>query len=310
MGHLVNGIWMDEWYDTKKTGGRFVRHDAVFRHHIGSDAFPADANRYHLYVSHACPWAHRVLIFRELKDLSSIISVDTVHPIMAEHGWVLDEDSVNGMSYLHEIYTLADPTYTGRVTVPVLWDKATRTIVSNESSEIIRMFNTAFNHLTQNTRCFYPVAWRDDIDRMNAFVYNTINNGVYKVGFSTSQSVYNDEVTRLFEALDTLDNRLADHPYLVGDTLTEADIRLFTTLIRFDPVYVGHFKCNLQRIADYRHLSEYMARLYNMDAIRSTVNMDAIKTHYYVSHPTINPTKIVPVGPRDDMLSSRLTPHD
>lgn len=299
MGLLVKGQWVDQWYDTQKTGGRFVRKASAFRDHIGSDDFPAEANRYHLYISHACPWAHRTAIFRQLKGLQDLVSLSVVQPLMREHGWVLGEggDPINHRSYLHQIYTLADPEYSGRVTVPVLWDKQRGTIVNNESADIIRLFNSAFDHLTGNTLDFYPDALRDEIDHINAFVYKAINNGVYKAGFATSQDVYEEEVTTLFAALDDLEQRLGRQRYLVGDQLTEADIRLFTTLVRFDPVYVGHFKCNLKRIADYPNLSNFVRDLYQTGHIRETVNMSHIKQHYYGSHLTINPTQIVPVGP-------------
>ena len=302
MGLLVEGKWVDQWYDTQKTGGRFVRQDSAFRDTIGSAKFPAEAGRYHLYISHACPWAHRTAIFRELKGLQDLISISVVEAFMGENGWVLgaNSDPVNGKGYLHQVYTLADPQYTGRVTVPVIWDRQQRTIVSNESAEIIRMFNSAFDHLTGNTRDFYPQALRAEIDKINDFVYGTINNGVYKAGFATAQNVYEEEVTKLFQALDTVETRLSTQRYLVGNTLTEADIRLFTTLVRFDPVYVGHFKCNIRRLADYPNLFGFVRDIYQTETIRNTVHMDHIKEHYYISHTTINPTQVVPLGPEID----------
>ena len=306
MGLLIEGKWFDQWYDTKSTGGHFVRKDAAFRNFIGSERFPAASGRYHLYISHACPWAHRTAIFRELKSLQSLISLSVVEAFMSEHGWVLREgaDSVNNKQYLHEVYTLADPKYSGRVTVPVLWDRQQRTIVSNESSEIIRMFNSAFDSLTGNELDFYPEPLRAEIDSINSFIYDAINNGVYKAGFATDQQVYSSEVTTLFQALDTLEARLDKQRYLVGEQLTEADIRLFTTLVRFDPVYVGHFKCNIRRIADYPNLANYVRDIYQTQSIASTVHMDHIKEHYYASHSTINPTGIVPVGPNIDYTAA------
>ena len=299
MGLLVQGKWVDQWYDTKKTNGRFVRKESPFRNFIGDKKFPAEAGRYHLYISHACPWAHRTAIFRQLKGLEDIISMSVVEAYMGENGWVLgaDNDPVNGKEFLHQVYTLADSAYTGRVTVPVLWDKKTATIVSNESSEIIRMFNSGFNDITGNRLDFYPEGWRAEIDTVNDFIYGTTNNGVYKAGFATTQHVYTEEVTKLFAALDTLEERLNTQRYLVGDQLTEADIRLFTTLVRFDPVYVGHFKCNIRRIADYANLLQYVRDIYQTANIRETVHMDHIKEHYYTSHTSINPTQIVPFGP-------------
>ena len=306
MGLLIEGKWFDQWYDTKSTGGHFVRKDSAFRNFIGSERFPATSGRYHLYISHACPWAHRTAIFRELKGLQSLISLSVVESFMGEHGWVLREgaDAVNNKQYLHEVYTLADPEYSGRVTVPVLWDRQQRTIVSNESSEIIRMFNSAFDSLTGNELDFYPEPLRAEIDSINSFIYDAINNGVYKAGFATDQRVYSSEVTTLFQALDTLEARLDKRRYLVGAQLTEADIRLFTTLVRFDPVYVGHFKCNIKRITDYPNLANYVRDIYQTQNIASTVHMDHIKEHYYASHGTINPTGIVPVGPNIDYTAA------
>lgn len=302
MGLLVEGKWVDQWYDTKSTGGKFVRQDAVFRNSIGNPQFPAEKDRYHLYISHACPWAHRTAIFRTLKELESFITLSVVDAVMLENGWEFSEnvDSINNKSFLHEVYSLSKPYYTGRVTVPVLWDKKQKVIVNNESSEIIRMFNTAFNDQTGNKLDLYPKALQKEIDDINNYVYPNINNGVYKAGFSTNQDVYHEEVQKLFSALDTIEKRLDSSRYLVGNQITEADWRLFTTLIRFDPVYVGHFKCNLRRIEDYPNLSNYIRDLYQVEGIAETINMDHIKGHYYKSHLTINPTQIVPDGPKID----------
>lgn len=312
MGLLVDGQWHDRWYDTAATGGRFVRKEASFRNWVtadgtagpsGSGGFPAEKRRYHLYVSLACPWAHRTLIMRSIKGLDDMIDVSVVHWLMLEHGWTFAEgpgvrpDTINGADYLHQIYTLADPQYTGRVTVPVLWDKVTRTIVNNESSEIIRMFNTAFDGLGATPGDYYPEPLRAEIDKVNARVYDTLNNGVYKAGFATTQAAYEEAVAPLFDTLDWLDNTLANQRYLMGEQLTEADIRLFTTLVRFDAVYVGHFKCNLRRIADYAGLSRYLRELYRFPGIAATVDIGHIKRHYYESHRTINPGGIVPAGP-------------
>jgi len=304
MGLLVEGKWVDQWYDTKKTGGRFVRQESSFRDYIGSKNFPAEKNRYHLYVSHACPWAHRVLIFRKLKGLESVLPIIVVDPFMEKNGWEFKEndDAVNNKSFLYEIYQLANPNYTGRVTVPVLWDSKNKVIINNESSEIIRMLNKEFNHVTGNNLDFYPKALREQIDEINGFIYGSINNGVYKVGFSTSQAVYEEEVKKLFDALDKIEELLTNKEYLVANQLTEADIRLFTTLIRFDPVYVGHFKCNIRRIADYPNLSNYVKKIYYIEGVKETIYMEHIKRHYYESHTTINPTGIVPLGPEDVLL--------
>ncbi|MGP1395100.1 MAG: glutathione S-transferase family protein [Inquilinaceae bacterium] len=315
MGLLVDGVWQDKWYDTKKSGGRFVRQDSAFRNAVtedGASGFPAEAGRYHLYVSLACPWAHRTLIFRKLKKLEDAIGVSVVDPFMGENGWWFSDapgavpDSVNGKTYMHEIYTAADPDYTGRVTVPVLWDKKTRTIVCNESAEIIRMFNSAFNAIGDADLDFYPSALREEIDAVNADVYDNINNGVYKAGFATTQKAYEEAFDALFAALDRVEDRLSRQRYLVGDRLTEADWRLFTTLVRFDPVYVGHFKCNLRRIADCPNISNYTRDLFQVPGVAETVNLDHIKQHYYGSHGTINPTRIVPKGPEVDFAA----PHD
>jgi putative glutathione S-transferase len=321
MGLLVDGQWQDKWYDTESSGGRFEREDAGFRNWItvdgsagpsGVGGFKAEANRYHLYVSLACPWAHRTLIYRKLKGLEDIISLSVVHPFMGENGWTFAAgegviaDPINNASYAYEIYIAAKPDYTGRVTVPILWDKQTNTIVSNESSEIIRMFNSAFDEVGALAGNFLPTELLTEIDEINAFVYSAINNGVYKAGFATTQSAYESAVTELFDALDTLEVRLAEQRYLVGSTITEADWRLFTTLVRFDAVYVGHFKCNLHRIIDYPNLWGYLRDLYQVPGIAETVNMTHIKQHYYTSHANINPTRIIPVGPVIDFNE----PHD
>ncbi|MBA4783580.1 MAG: glutathione S-transferase family protein [Rhizobiales bacterium] len=316
MGLLVEGIWHDQWYDTKSTGGKFVRKDAAFRNWITSDGsagssgksgFKAESGRYHLYVSHACPWAHRTMIFRTLKGLEDHIDVSVVDMFMGANGWEFSDnpgtirDPIFNAEKLYQIYLKADPSFTGRVTVPVLWDKETATIVSNESSEIIRMFNSAFNTLTGNSLDFYPQALRESIDAINEDVYHNVNNGVYKSGFATKAEAYEEAVTALFKTLDALETILSATPYLAGDRLTEADWRLFTTLLRFDPVYVSHFKCNIRRIEDYPALSNYLRALYQAPGVAGTVNMDHIKGHYYRSHETINPTRIVPLGPEIDL---------
>jgi putative glutathione S-transferase len=318
MGLLVDGTWHDIWYDNRETGGQFVRSAAQFRNFVtvdgapgptGKGGFKAESGRYHLYVSFACPWAHRTLIFRKLKGLEEHISLSVVHFLMLEKGWEFREedgatkDHLFGSATLSEIYTRANPTYSGRVTVPVLWDKQTNTIVSNESSEIIRMFNSAFDGITGNTLDFYPEDLRDEIDELNTYVYGAINNGVYKCGFATTQEAYEKNFDALFSALDMVEKRLDGKPYLFGDQLTEADWRLFTTLVRFDAVYVGHFKCNKKRIADYPNLQAYLRRLYAVPGVKETVNFHHIKHHYYGSHRTINPTGIVPVGPLLDLDS-------
>lgn len=299
MGLLQDGVWVDQWYDTGSNGGNFVRKDATFRNWITADGpFTAEAGRYHLYVSHACPWAHRTMIFRVLKGLGQHISISVVDWLMGEQGWTFGEpEPVNGARLVHQIYTKADEKFSGRVTVPVLWDKKTQTIVSNESSEIIRMFNSAFDNVGATPGDYYPESLRAEIDEINARIYDTVNNGVYKVGFATTQNAYEDALAPLFESLDWLDDRLSRRRYLCGDQLTEADWRLFTTLVRFDPVYVGHFKCNLKRIVDYEHLSGFVRDLYQVPGVAATVHMDHIKNHYYISHETINPTGIVPLGP-------------
>lgn len=315
MGLLVDGQWQDRWYDTASSGGRFEREDAGFRNWVtvdgsaglsGKNGFKAEANRYHLYVSLACPWANRTTIYRQLKGLEDIISISVVHPFMGDKGWTFAEDTgviadpIVNACYLYEIYTAAKPDYTGRVTVPILWDKKTNTIVSNESSEIIRMLNSAFDKVGAVAGNFLPSESIAEIDDINAFVYDAVNNGVYKAGFATKQEVYEEAVSTLFDALDTLEARLATQRYLIGNTLTEADWRLFTTLVRFDAVYVGHFKCNIRRIIDYPNLWGYLRDLYQVPGIAETVNMAHIKAHYYTSHASINPTGIVPLGPDID----------
>lgn len=309
MGLLIDGIWKDRWYETEKTGGKFVRQESIFRNWItadGSSGYKAEPARYHLYVSYACPWAHRTLIFRAIKGLESMISVSVVHWFMGEQGWTFAEgegvvpDKINNAQFLHEIYTKVQPTYTGRVTVPILWDQQTNTIVNNESSEIIRMFNSAFDHLGAIAGDYYPENLRDEIDRLNTLIYQTVNNGVYQAGFATTQQAYEEAVHSLFKTLDYLEELLATRRYLTGSVITEADWRLFTTLVRFDGVYVGHFKCNKRRLVDYPNLWGYIRELYQIPKIEETVNFDHIKRHYYQSHKNINPTGIVPVGPLID----------
>ena len=321
MGLLVDGQWQDKWYDTEASGGRFVREDAGFRNWVTADGsagptgvggFKAEANRYHLYVSLACPWAHRTTIYRKLKGLEDMISLSVVHPFMGDKGWTFAEgagviaDPIVNASYLYEVYVAAKPNYTGRVTVPILWDKKTNTIVSNESSEIIRMLNSAFDEAGATDVNFLPKALLAEIDTINEFVYSAVNNGVYKAGFATTEAAYKEGVVTLFDALDTLEARLADQRYLLGDTITEADWRLFTTLVRFDAVYVGHFKCNIRRIVDYPNLWGYLRDLYQVPGIAETVSIEHIKAHYYTSHANINPTRIIPVGPLLDFNE----PHD
>jgi glutathionyl-hydroquinone reductase len=316
MGLLIDGKWHDQWYDTKSTNGEFVRKAPLFRSWVTADGAPgpsgkggfkAEPGRYHLYVSLACPWAHRTLIFRKLKGLEHAISVSVVHPLMRENGWTFDKtfegatgDTLFGFDFMHNVYTRADAAYSGRVTVPVLWDKEQNTIVSNESSEIIRMFNSGFDSAGALAGDLYPEPLRPEIDDINALVYENINNGVYRAGFATTQAAYETAFESLFSALDTLETRLSDQPFLVGDAQTEGDWRLFTTLVRFDAVYVGHFKCNKKRIADYPALSAYLRRLYDVPGIAETVSIPHIKRHYYASHLTINPTGIVPDGPELD----------
>ena len=316
MGLLVDGVWRDQWYDTKSSGGAFVRKDAAFRNFVTADGsagptgkggFKAEAGRYHLYVSLACPWAHRTLIFRALKGLEDLISVSVVHPLMLENGWTFATDfdgatgdTLFGNDYMHQIYTRADASYSGRVTVPVLWDKQTATIVNNESSEIIRMLNSAFDGMTGNTTDYYPQAPRSEITAVHAPVYPNVTNGVYRAGFATAQDVYEAAFKDVFSTLDQLEARLGENRYLTGGQITEADWRLFTTIVRFDAVYHGHFKCNLRRIADYPNITGWLRDLYQIEGVSGTVNLDHIKTHYYASHRMINPTGIVPVGPELD----------
>ena len=319
MGLLVDGQWQDKWYDTDKSKGRFVRSAAQFRNWVTADGsagpsgrtgFKAEADRYHLYVSFACPWANRTLIFRKLKGLEKIISLSVVHWHMAENGWTFEpgegviSDSIFNAKYLRDIYLKADSSYSGRVTVPVLWDKQNNTIVSNESSEIIRMFNSAFDEVGATADDYYPEALREEINALNERIYDTVNNGVYKAGFATTQQAYEDAVVPLFDTLNGLEQRLASQRYLTGKQITEADWRLFTTLIRFDPVYVGHFKCNLKRLVDYPNLWAYTRDLYQQPGVAETVNMHHIKQHYFGSHTVVNPTGIVPLGPDIDYYES------
>ncbi len=301
MGLLIDGQWNTDWYDTTSTGGEFIRQDSQFRHWIGEPGFEAQAGRYHLFVSLACPWAHRTIIFRRLKKLEHLVGITIVDPKMLERGWVFSDVSrdnpIAGIDCLSQVYTSADPAYSGRVTVPVLWDKQQRTIVNNESAEIIRIFNSAFNELTGDRTDYYPRALQAEIDDLNRFIYDNINNGVYRAGFATSQQAYEAAFSRLFDALDVIEQRLGRRRYLMGGQITEADWRLFTTLIRFDAVYYAHFKTNRMQIEDYPNLSGYVRELYQVEGIVDTVNFDHIKTHYYVSQTTINPTQIVPFGP-------------
>ena len=311
---MVDGAWHDEWYDTGSNDGRFIRADAQFRHWVTADGSPgpsgeggfaAEPGRYHLYISNACPWAHRTRIMRTLKGLVDWIDLSVVHWHMGAQGWTFEPgdgvipDPVHHAQYVHEIYRAAVADYSGRVTVPILWDKHSATIVNNESSEIMRMFNSAFDALGATPGDYYPAALRDEIDAVNARVYDSVNNGVYKCGFATSQLAYDEAIEPLFDTLDWLDARLAGQRYLVGETLTEADWRLFTTLIRFDPVYVGHFKCNKKRLIDYPNLSRLARELYAYPGVAETVNMRHIKHHYYGSHETINPSGVVPAGPAE-----------
>jgi glutathionyl-hydroquinone reductase len=331
MGLLIDGVWHEQEpaatraetakadaaakADPSSTAGRFERADSAFRNWVtpdgrpgptGSDGFSAAAGRYHLYVSLACPWAHRTLIMRALKGLEQIVPVSVTHWLMAEQGWTFSPgegvipDPLFNSRYLHEIYTRADAHYTGKVTVPVLWDQHTQTIVNNESSEIIRMFNSAFDALGAQPGDYYPKDRREEIDALNDRIYTSINNGVYKAGFATTQTAYEEAVSPLFDTLDWLEERLAESRFLCDDTLTEADIRLFTTLVRFDAVYHGHFKCNIRRLIDYRNLWAYTRDIYQVPGIAATVNFTHIKRHYYQSHKRINPSGIVPVGPALD----------
>ncbi len=320
MGLLIEGVWKDKWYDTEENEGHFKRETSSFRNWVTADGsaglgdkggFKAEPGRYHLYISYACPWAHRALIFRALKGLEEMIDISVVNWFMGENGWSFEPgsgviaDPINHVDFLRTVYTKANPTYTGRVTVPVLWDKQTNTVVNNESSEVIRMFNSAFDEVGATSGDYYPEELRDRIHAVNDRVYNTVNNGVYKAGFATTQEAYEEAVMPLFESLDWIEGILADSRYLVGDCLTEADWRLFTTLIRFDPVYNGHFKCNIRRIIDYPNLWGYTRELYQIPKVADTVHFDHIKGHYYQSHDMVNPTRVVPVGPELDFE----TPH-
>jgi glutathionyl-hydroquinone reductase len=315
MGLLIEGFWRDKWYDTEANDGAFKRGESEFRDWVSADPaarFKAEPGRYHLYVSYACPWAHRTLILRALKGLEKIVTVSVVSPRMGNNGWEFSDfpgmvpDDVNGARYLHQIYTKAKPDHTGRVTVPVLWDRKEETIVSNESAEIIRMLNSAFDGVGGNSDVdMYPEELREEIDAINAPVYDHVNNGVYKTGFATKQEAYEEAYGKLFETLDMLD-RLSHQRYLAGDRLTEADWRLFTTLVRFDPVYHGHFKCNRQKLSEFHNLWNYTLDLYQTPGVAETVHLDHIQTHYYWSHPQVNPTRIVPAGPAIDYSQ----PHD
>jgi putative glutathione S-transferase len=318
MGLLVDGVWHDTWYDTKSAGGKFERSQAKFRNWITADGsagpsgisgFKAETGRYHMYVSDACPWAHRALIFRQIKDLSDHITISTVHPDMLSDGWSFEKDEYGAtgdtlfdLPFARDIYTRADATFSGRVTVPILWDKQQNTIVSNESSEIIRMFNTAFNDVTGNTVDLWPQHKHDDIEVVNARIYDTLNNGVYRCGFATTQAAYDEAVHPLFDTLDWIEDRLSTKRYLLGDRLTEADWRLFTTLIRFDAVYHLHFKCNKKRIVDYPNLWAYTRELYQWKGVAWTVNMNHNVRHYHYSHESINPHRIIPINPNPDFM--------
>jgi len=313
MGQLVDGIWHKEWYDTSKTGGRFVRTTAGFRNWItpngapgpsGEGGFAAASGRYHLYIAYACPWAHRTNIFRALKGLNAHIGLSVVHPDMLDDGWSFATDypgttgdRLHGAAFLRDVYTRAVPDASGRVTVPVLWDRERETIVSNESSEIIRMFNSAFDGMTGNTDDYWPEDLRAAIEPVNARIYDTVNNGVYKAGFATTQAAYDEAVHALFDSLDWLEDRLSRSRYMMGERLTEADWRLFPTLIRFDPVYHLHFKCNRRRLIDYPNLWAYTRELYQWPGVRETVNFDHIVRHYHYSHDSINPHRIIPINP-------------
>ncbi|PJI45996.1 MAG: glutathione-dependent reductase [Pseudomonas sp.] len=323
MGQLIDGRWHDQWYDTSKDG-RFQRENAQRRNWITADGQPgpsgeggfrAEAGRYHLYVSLACPWAHRTLIYRQLKGLDSLIDVSVVSWLMLEDGWTFDKalgstgDKLDSLDFLHQRYTRDDAHYTGRVTVPLLWDKHERRTVSNESAEIIRMLNSAFDGITGNTLDLYPEPLRAQINELNERIYPAVNNGVYRAGFATTQDAYEEAFTTLFNELDWLEERLSKQRYLAGEYLTEADVRLFTTLIRFDAVYNGHFKCNLRRLADYPNLSGWLRELYQLEGVAGTVDFQHIKNHYYASHRTINPTGVVPLGPQQDFTGPHGREH-
>lgn len=305
MGLIVNGKWVDKWYPTEETKGEFIRQESRFRNLISTEEdaiYKPEKGRYHLYVSLACPWAHRTLIFRKIKQLEDIVSISIVEPKMLENGWEFGEngDSLYASDYMYQLYLKSSPDYQGRVTVPVLWDKQTQTIVNNESQEIIRIFNTAFNDLTGNHDDYYPGALKHEINEINDRIYDTVNNGVYRAGFATAQDAYEKAYYALFETLDWLEERLSTQRYLVGDSITEADWRLFTTLIRFDAVYHGHFKCNRQKLSEFPNISGYVRELYQVPGVKETVDLEYTKIHYYGSHMTINPTGVVPLGPNED----------
>ncbi|MFW2374621.1 MAG: glutathione S-transferase family protein [Gammaproteobacteria bacterium] len=320
MAMMIKGQLQQDWLQKEIEDGDFKRMESTFRNWITTDGsagpggeagFKAEPGRYHLYISHACPWAHRTVIFRKLKKLESVIGLSIVEPDMLEQGWFFSDheqspyiDHVYGFKYIHQLYTLADKEFTGQITVPVLWDKQRQTIVNNESSEIIRMLNSAFPQSSDISIDYYPIELREDIDRINDLVYENINNGVYRCGFATSQEAYNTAFHKLFDALDQIESVLAQQRYLTGETITEADWRLFTTLVRFDAVYVGHFKCNLKRIIDYHNIWNYLKELYQLPGIASTIDLDYIKRHYYFSHTSINPSQIIPLGPELDFESS------
>lgn len=298
--------------DEQSQAGEFKRQADAFRQHVtasGSSGYPAEPGRYHLYVSWACPWAHRTIIVRKLKKLEDIIGMTVVDPIRDERGWAFREgpghslDPVNGFEFLSQAYKATDPNYIGRITVPVLWDRVTKRIVTNSDDDLMRMFNSEFNRLTRSTIDLYPEELRQAIEDLNSFIYENVNDGVYRAGFATSQLVYERAVRRLFEALDLLEARLTNHRYLFGSQCVETDWRLFVTLVRFDAVYHGHFKCNIRRIIDYPNLFGYLKDLYQTDGIADTVNFDHIKRHYYITHDDINPTRIVPLGPEQDLTA-------
>nr|WP_154325374.1 glutathione S-transferase family protein [Pantoea sp. 201603H] len=313
MGQLIDGVWHDKWYDTAANGGHFKRSESKFRHWItpegdagpeGNSGFRAERDRYHLYVALACPWAHRTLLMRKLKGLENIVPVSVVHPLMLEHGWTFEDDfpgttgdSLYQNEFLYQLYLHADKSYSGRVTVPVLWDKQQNTIVSNESADIMRMFNSAFDAVGARAGDYYPAELREQIDEINHWVYDCVNNGVYKSGFATSQEAYDEAVSVLFNALDRLEKILGQQRYLTGDRLTEADLRLWTTLVRFDPVYVTHFKCDKHRIGDSLNLHGFLREIYQIPGIAETVNLEHIRHHYYRSHKTINPSGVISLGP-------------
>lgn len=320
MSLMINGKMQDDWLESEQEAGEFVRKDSVFRHWVtvdglagpsGEGGFKAEPGRYHLYVSYACPWAHRTLIFRSLKGLEEIISVSVVHPDMGPRGWKFDDsftdasvDHLHQSKYMHQLYAIADPQYSGIITVPVLWDKKLNTIVNNESSEIIRMLNSAFDEWGNAEVDLYPTELHAEIEKINAPIYDTVNNGVYRCGFANTQAAYEQAFDAMFETLDSLEQRLSENRYLLGERITEADWRLLPTLVRFDAVYFGHFKCNLRRISDYPNLGNYLRELYQWPGIAETIFMTHIKRHYYWSHDSINPTRIVPKGPELDFTHS------